>query len=97
MSMDVLLEDEAAALVEALETFGDEKPTVARSIPKHARVVKKEDNSMKNCLFEKEVRIYSIFQKKIWQCRLYIEVKRSCLFRLRSGKLQIFKTPLFKI
>lgn len=55
-SMDVLLEDEAAVLVEALEAIGDEKPLVARSIPKHARVVKKEDTSMKNCLFEKEVR-----------------------------------------
>ncbi|CAO4383103.1 unnamed protein product [Caenorhabditis nigoni] len=84
LSMDVLLEDEAAALVEALETFGDEKPTVARSIPKHARVVKKEDNSMKNCIFEKEVydtmlsdslRVCEMLQSHLDDCIVSVRAK----------------------
>ncbi|CAI5454405.1 unnamed protein product [Caenorhabditis angaria] len=82
MSMDVLLEDEA--LVEALEAIGDEKPIVARSIPKHARVTKKEDNSMKNCLFEKEVydtmlsdslRVCEMLQSHLDDCIVSVRAK----------------------
>uniref|UniRef100_A0A8R1EJH0 Uncharacterized protein n=1 Tax=Caenorhabditis japonica TaxID=281687 RepID=A0A8R1EJH0_CAEJA len=84
MSMDVLLEDDAAVLVEALETIGDEKPVVARSIPKHARIIKKEDNSMKNCLFEKEVydtmlsdslRVCEMLQSHLDDCILSVRTK----------------------
>ncbi|CAB3401061.1 unnamed protein product [Caenorhabditis bovis] len=84
ISMDVLLEDEAAVLVEALEAIGDEKPIVARSIPKHARIVKKEDNSMKNCLFEKEVydgmlsdslRVCEMLQSHLDDCIVSVRAK----------------------
>lgn len=54
-SFDVLLEEDPAALVEALETIAAEQPLVARSIPKHAKITKREDRSMRNCLFEQEV------------------------------------------
>ncbi|CAI2357685.1 unnamed protein product [Caenorhabditis sp. 36 PRJEB53466] len=83
-SMDVLLEDEAAVLVEALEAIGDEKPIVARSIPKHARIVKKEDTSMKNCLFEKEVydtmlsdslRVCEMLQSHLDDCIVSVRAK----------------------
>lgn len=41
--------------MEALETIAADQPLVARSIPKHAKITKKEDKSMRNCLFEQEV------------------------------------------
>ncbi|PIO77401.1 hypothetical protein TELCIR_00478 [Teladorsagia circumcincta] len=55
LSFDVLLEEDPAVLVEALETIAAEQPIVARSIPKHAKITKREDRSMRNCLFEQEV------------------------------------------
>ena len=55
MSLDDLVDVDPNYLVEALETMADEQPTVARSIPKHAKITKKKDESMKNCLFEQDV------------------------------------------
>ncbi|CAD6187459.1 unnamed protein product [Caenorhabditis auriculariae] len=84
VSMDVLLEGDAAVLVEALEAIGDEKPIVARSIPKHAKIVKKEDNSLKNCLFEQEVydtmlsdslRVCEMLQSHLDDCMVSVRAK----------------------
>ena len=64
MSLDDIADVDPNYLVEALETIGDDKPLVARSIPKHAKITRREDKSMKNCLFEKDVCFFSGQKKK---------------------------------
>ncbi|KIH42503.1 hypothetical protein ANCDUO_27512, partial [Ancylostoma duodenale] len=89
-SFDVLLEEDPAVLVEALETIGAEQPIVARSIPKHAKITKKEDKSMRNCLFEQEVydsmlfdslRVCDLLQTHLDECISSVRAKspENCL------------------
>ncbi|KAK6061848.1 hypothetical protein COOONC_00485 [Cooperia oncophora] len=83
-SFDVLLEEDPAVLVEALETIAAEQPIVARSIPKHAKITKREDRSMRNCLFEQEVydsmlidslRVCDLLQTHLDECITSVRAK----------------------
>ncbi|KAL6724969.1 hypothetical protein Aduo_019803 [Ancylostoma duodenale] len=96
-SFDVLLEEDPAVLVEALETIGAEQPIVARSIPKHAKITKKEDKSMRNCLFEQEVynsmlfdslRVCDLLQTHLDECISSVRAKspENCLDTSQDGR-----------
>ncbi|KAK6759487.1 hypothetical protein RB195_021210 [Necator americanus] len=96
-SFDVLLEEDPAALVEALETIASEQPIVARSIPKHAKITKKEDKSMRNCLFEQEVydsmlfdslRVCDLLQTHLDECISSVRAKspENCLDTSQDGR-----------
>ncbi|VDO54648.1 unnamed protein product, partial [Haemonchus placei] len=83
-SFDALLEEDPAVLVEALETIAAEQPIVARSIPKHAKITKREDRSMRNCLFEQEVydsmlidslRVCDLLQTHLDECITSVRAK----------------------
>ncbi|KHJ99506.1 hypothetical protein OESDEN_00487 [Oesophagostomum dentatum] len=97
-SFDVLLEEDPAVLVEALETIAAEQPIVARSIPKHAKITKKEDKSMRNCLFEQEVydsmlfdslRVCDLLQTHLDECISSVRAKspENCLDTSQVGFL----------
>lgn len=96
-SFDVLLEEDPAALVEALETIAAEQPLVARSIPKHAKITKREDRSMRNCLFEQEVydsmlidslRVCDLLQTHLDECITSVRAKspETCLDASQDGR-----------
>ncbi|WKY16303.1 hypothetical protein Q1695_001185 [Nippostrongylus brasiliensis] len=96
-SFDVLLEEDPAALVEALETIASEQPIVARSIPKHAKITKREDRSMRNCLFEQEVydsmlfdslRVCDLLQSHLDECITSVRAKspEHCLDTSQDGR-----------
>ncbi|CAI4230034.1 unnamed protein product [Auanema sp. JU1783] len=83
-SLDDLIPFDPCALLEALETIAADKPMVARSIPKHAKIMKKEDKSMNNCLFEKEVydsmlcdslRVCDLLQSHLDDCIVSVRTK----------------------
>ncbi|KJH43193.1 hypothetical protein DICVIV_10792 [Dictyocaulus viviparus] len=83
-SFGMLLENDPAALVEALETIAAEQPIVARSIPKHAKITKHEDRSMRNCLFEQKVydsmlfdslRVCDLLQSHLDDCIVSVRAK----------------------
>uniref|UniRef100_A0A1I7XEV2 Uncharacterized protein n=1 Tax=Heterorhabditis bacteriophora TaxID=37862 RepID=A0A1I7XEV2_HETBA len=82
-SFDILLEEDPNVLVEALETIAAEQPIVARSIPKHAKIIKKEDKSMKNCLFEQEV-YDSMLSDSLRVCDLLQSHLDDCIVSVRA-------------
>ena len=76
--MDVLCEEDPSILVEALQAIADEQPIVARSIPKHAKIIEKDHNTqLKNCIFEPEVSYFekSILLEGIQWCAKYLVLK----------------------
>ncbi|CAJ0609415.1 unnamed protein product [Cylicocyclus nassatus] len=96
-SFDVLLEEDPAVLVEALETIAAEQPLVARSIPKHAKITKREDKSMRNCLYEQEVydsmlfdslRVCDLLQTHLDECISSVRAKspENCLDISQDGR-----------
>ncbi|VDO65075.1 unnamed protein product [Heligmosomoides polygyrus] len=84
-------------MVEALETIAAEQPLVARSIPKHAKITKREDRSMRNCLFEQEVydsmlidslRVCDLLQTHLDECITSVRAKspETCLDASQDGR-----------
>ncbi|VDM59995.1 unnamed protein product [Angiostrongylus costaricensis] len=96
-SFGMLLEDDPVALVEALETIAAEQPIVARSIPKHAKITKCEDRSMRNCLFDQEVydsmlfdslRVCDLLQSHLDDCIISVRAKspENCADTSQDGR-----------
>ncbi|KAE9413935.1 hypothetical protein Angca_001767 [Angiostrongylus cantonensis] len=87
-SFGMLLEDDPIALVEALETIAAEQPIVARSIPKHAKITKCEDRSMRNCLFDQKVYDSMLFDS-LRVCGLLQSHLDDCIISVRAKSPEI--------